>query len=96
MSELSFLIELLLNHDLPKETKALIAERIKEVETNITTKPVAQSPRLQQSASTIAAMARQDISPIAPAVEPVINPAIDEDMRQRSMAAALKARRNAK
>lgn len=32
MTELSFLIELLLNHDLPKATKELIAERIKEVE----------------------------------------------------------------
>ncbi len=32
MSELSFLIELLLNHELQKETKDLIAARIKEVE----------------------------------------------------------------
>lgn len=40
MTELSFLIELLLNHDLPKETKALIASRIKEVEQNLTVKPV--------------------------------------------------------
>jgi hypothetical protein len=35
MTELSFLIELLLNHDLPKATKDLIASRIKEVETNL-------------------------------------------------------------
>lgn len=35
MTELSFLIELLLNHDLPKATKDLIASRIKEVEQKI-------------------------------------------------------------
>ncbi len=35
VSELSFLIELLLNHDLPKPTKDLIANRIKEVEGRI-------------------------------------------------------------
>ena len=32
MSELSFLLELLLNHKLTKETKALITQRISEVE----------------------------------------------------------------
>lgn len=35
MTELSFLIELLLKHDLPIATKELIAERIKEVEANL-------------------------------------------------------------
>lgn len=35
MTELSFLIELLLNHELKKETKDLIAGRIKEVEANL-------------------------------------------------------------
>lgn len=42
MTELSFLIELLLNHELPKETKKLIADRIKEVERNLT--PIANMP----------------------------------------------------
>ncbi len=32
MTELSFLIELLLNHELPKPTKDLVAQRIKSVE----------------------------------------------------------------
>lgn len=32
MTELQFLIDLLLNHKLPKDTKALIATRIKDVE----------------------------------------------------------------
>ena len=36
MSELSFLIELLLNHELPAATKHLVAERIKEVEGKLT------------------------------------------------------------
>lgn len=39
MSELSFLIDLLLNHDLPKATKDLIAERIKFVEDKLLAGP---------------------------------------------------------
>lgn len=42
ISELSFLIELLLNHDLPKATKDLLAARIKEVEANLVSKPQVQ------------------------------------------------------
>lgn len=42
MTELTFLIELLLNHDLPKDTKALIASRIKEVEEGLVSRPIAQ------------------------------------------------------
>ena len=64
-SELSFLIELLLNHELPVATKHLIAERIKEVEQGLTARPPApvtwppQVPlRNQQSPSTLAAMAK--------------------------------------
>lgn len=41
MTELTFLIDLLLNHDLPKETKASIASRIKEVE--LTLQPMRSS-----------------------------------------------------
>ncbi len=85
MTELSFLIELLLNHDLPKATKDLIASRIKEVEQNLTTRiqPLATrqiqpvAPQLQQSPSTLAAMARHGdmpalvLPPEMPPVEPV-------------------------
>lgn len=69
MTELSFLIELLLNHDLPKATKDLLAERIKEVEHNLTTMRIGSPAAPQiivssgtnqptQAASTLAAMAR--------------------------------------
>lgn len=39
MTELSFLIDLLMNHKLPRVTKELIATRIKEVETMMVSKP---------------------------------------------------------
>lgn len=39
ISELSFLIELLLNHKLPKPTRDAVAERIKDVEANLATNP---------------------------------------------------------
>lgn len=73
MTELSFLIELLLNHELKKETKDLIAGRIKEVEANLI--PMRPSMPLitgslpisnggygpsPQAASTMAAMARHE------------------------------------
>ncbi len=43
MTELSFLINLLLEHKLPDETKKVVAERIKEVELHLTAKPVSHS-----------------------------------------------------
>lgn len=86
ISELSFLIELLLNHDLPKATKDLIASRIKEVEQNINFKGAPNSSPLsqitypglrhdpaRQAPSTLAAMARHgDIPP--PALAPTLTP----------------------
>lgn len=39
-SELQFLIDLLLNHKLPKDTKKLIADRVGEVEEGLRAKPV--------------------------------------------------------
>jgi hypothetical protein len=68
MTELGFLIELLLNHELSKPTKDLIASRIREVEVKIKDDyPVytgsinnpnfgARPPAVQQAPSTIAAM----------------------------------------
>ena len=63
MSELGFLLELFLNHKLPRITKALIAERIKEVE--IAARTVTPQPRISsnisaQAPSTQAALMRQE------------------------------------
>lgn len=61
MSELSFLLELLLNHKLPKPTKEAITTRIKEVEGRISqpvqtsgfmTTSQARPPKTAQSPST--------------------------------------------
>ena len=46
-SELSFLIDLLLNHKLVKATAELIAERIKEVEANLSARPAMHQPIAQ-------------------------------------------------
>lgn len=70
MTELSFLIDLLMNHKLSKATKELVAQRIKEVESRfnsgITLGGVVQQSRntnpMAQSASTIAALAKQQSS----------------------------------
>jgi hypothetical protein len=62
MSELSFLVSLLLDHKLPPSTKKAVAERIKEVEAGIPVQPrvgvqavapqVARPPKTAQSPST--------------------------------------------
>lgn len=78
MTELSFLIDLLLNHDLPKATKDLLAQRIKEVESNLVApRQVApmqsgrQIPALAQAPSTLAAMAKHgDLTYIPDSQEP--------------------------
>lgn len=86
MTELSFLIELLLNHDVPKVTKDLIAGRIKEVESKLQYVP-SNAPGAvnymnirpatgQQAASTLALMAKHgDLDPNVivpvPAMPPV-------------------------
>ena len=74
MTELSFLIDLLLNHDLPAKTKHVIAERIKEVESNLVAKPIQQQiqyhvPNMPaQAPSTLALMAKHgELPPIMPA-----------------------------
>jgi len=99
MTELSFLIELLLNHDLPKATKDLLASRIKEVEGNLVAKQPQPLPayippaHLQnQAPSTMAAMAKHaDPSIVVPTpivpVEPVAHIA-----QTPATAAALNAR----
>lgn len=86
MTELTFLIDLLLHDDLKPETKDKIAGRIKEVEEGLTFRPqgfgqdarfgsgFAPPPYIgptastlaPQSASTIAAMARNGFQEVAP------------------------------
>jgi hypothetical protein len=101
MTELSFLIELLLNHDLPKATKDLIAERIKEVESKLY---VTQSPKPalqqvsyvtgpQQAPSTLAAMARhENLPPIIPAPEMPPIPPVEHIAQTAATAAAINHR----
>lgn len=86
MSELSFLIELLLNHELQKETKDLIAARIKEVEerfnlANVTRVTLPQSGYMQLS------NAVNDILPEHMAQTPAAAKALQE--RQQMIRTAL-------
>lgn len=70
MTEFSFLLELLLEHKLPKVTKERVTERIKEIEMaqRNTAPAVHRSPTVQiQAQSTLAAMDRHA------AEEPVVN-----------------------
>jgi len=78
MTELGFLLELFLNHRLPKSTKDLVAQRIKEVEQELTkydSFPPPQPPRMQvgaisnQAPSTQAILARNP--DLAIAAQPV-------------------------
>lgn len=66
MSELSFLIDLLLNHRLTKDVKTLVAERIKEIEGKPQASPRVALPAhlIGQAPSTIANLA----------AEPPVNP----------------------
>lgn len=64
MTELGFLLELLVNHKLPKPVKELLLARVKEVELsqrNIQHRPhmVIHPQAIGQAASTVAAMERQ-------------------------------------
>jgi hypothetical protein len=107
MTELSFLIELLLNHDLPKATKDLIASRIKEVEQTLTATRipfVATSqvqnvpPKLQQAASTLAAMAKHGDIPPQPVMAPETPPAphiptLEENMARQNAIELIKKRK---
>jgi hypothetical protein len=68
MTELRFLITLLLEHKLQPTTKKLIAERIEEVEKNLGPQSVAQIPQLRpaataQSPSTQAILDRSPLEP---------------------------------
>lgn len=74
MTELSFLLELLLEHELKKETQTLIRNRIKEIETLAVNKPIVvpagaviAPPQVQQAPSTLANLAREAAE--APAIQ---------------------------
>lgn len=77
MTELSFLLDLLLNHKLSKPTRDAIVMRLKDVEVVLSSRPMAQAygatiaPQVvggpPQAASTLAAMARHaQVSVVTP------------------------------
>lgn len=74
MTEISFLIDLFLNHKLPKAVKVLIAERIKGLSTTVMVvptvpKPLHPFPGAPQAASTMALLEKHpDLIPPAVAV----------------------------
>ena len=98
MSELSFLIDLLLNEKLTKSVKDKIAERIKFVEENVNVTPIRAAQALPppkvingavQSPSTVAAMERQLANPTAPPDQPpvvVASPAAANAIASRNQA----------
>lgn len=110
MSELSFLIELLLEHNLPAETKKALAARIKDVEgglqrpqqpqhVTVSNWSAISSPITapQQAASTLAAMARHGtLNPEAPTVSIIPQPPPEPVavIAQTPAAAAAMASRN--
>ena len=78
MSELSFLIDLFMNHKLSRDTKLAIAARIKEVEARLPVGQAIQRPlphipnSTNQSASTIALMEKHaEMNPMAPQIPAV-------------------------
>lgn len=102
MTELSFLIDLLMNHKLPKVTKQAIAARIKEVEARLPAltgyKPAPQLPHsINQAPSTIALMEKQAemnpqvaMTPVIPVEQIAQTPAAQQALldRQRKMLGA--------
>lgn len=107
MRELSFLIELLVNHKLGKATKDLIVARIKEVEeigTAVGVGPIARglipASIAGQAPSTQAILARNpDLIPGSPTEAPVIpveiiaqTPATAAAMQSRQQAIAMRAK----
>lgn len=104
MTELSFLIELLLNHELSKITKDLIASRIKEVESNLVAKPMQQLTAhyipppsvLKQAPSTLALMAKHgDIPNLVPVPDMPVIPPVEQVAQTPATAAAMNSRNQA-
>lgn len=109
MTELTFLLDLLLNHRLPAATKAAVSDRIREVEKQLSAgypiPPQAQAIRqavlnspipahlVNQAPSTIAAMMKHDGAPIALA-PPAEAPVIPAVIAQTPAAQQALASRN--
>lgn len=94
MTELTFLVELLLNHKLPKATKDLVAQRIREVEEGLILRPsppprVAPSPQAAQAPSTQAILDRNPdlVQPAAVGQTPAAVAALNS--RQEAINASL-------
>ena len=97
-TELSFLLELLLNHKLPKLTKDLVSERIKEVEQRLSNaSPVTHVTQRSvsvpyQAPSTVALMEKHGIEIPQPAPVPIEqvaqNPATAQALASRQQAIA--------
>lgn len=108
MTELSFLIELLLKHKLPNATKQLVAERIKEVEStmhvNSAPRPLNPAPvgvvpphLVGQAPSTIAKLMQHEANgaPVIPPQPPAETTAIQpEVVAQTPIAMQALAQRN--
>ncbi len=96
MTELSFLLELLLNHKLPKATREAVTIRIKDVEASLSiSRPLAQVQAYPavtiapQSPSTMAAMARNGFQEVPKAIP------IEQIAQTPAAAAALASRQQA-
>lgn len=90
MTELSFLLELLMNHKLPKATKDLILKRVKEVEESLYAKPIPMQRYTgpAQAASTLASFEKH--GPL-PSIEMPLMPAgpVEQIAQTPATAAAL-------
>lgn len=107
MTELSFLLDLLLTHKLSPATKKVIVDRIKCVEANLA-RPVHQPPTLvspmksvaanAQAASTLAILEKHNLDPANPAeqpLHPLTIPAVPIVAQTPAAVAALNARQQA-
>lgn len=97
MTELTFLLELFMNHKLGKNTRQLIAERIREVEEQINMSPkigqTYSAPQSNQVPSTATALARQaQIESAPPLTPPQVNMMIGQTV---AASAAMTSRQQA-
>lgn len=90
MTELSFLIDLLLHHKISPKTKDVIAERIKQIDGRVGA--VAHQPLIvsgvPQAASTLAAMARHGVVDHEPVAVIAQTPAAQAALNSRAEAMA--------
>lgn len=98
MTELSFLIDLLMDHKLTKVTKDLIADRIRYVESNMqphaTPRPTHPSAPMQ-APSTLAALAKHGLLPPTPIPMPEVPEPVEVIAHTPAAAAAMASRQQA-